>query len=117
MFDEVPELLHNAPVGWDAMRRVDARRYRVVLLEWPGETPIVRKSFRYLDRLLASKGVPTVRKDLPSEDRLEALVSGIALGDQLSLFLAERGKVDPYPVAAIGRLKSSIGSPSSLRRA
>jgi glucose/mannose-6-phosphate isomerase len=115
MFDELPELLHNALVGWDAVPRTEARRYRVLLLEWSGESPIVRRSFRYMERLLAARGVPTSRVALSAEDRLEALVSGISLGDQWSLFLAEQGKVDPYPVAAIERLKSSVRSPTVPR--
>jgi len=112
VFDEVPELFHNALVGWDAVHRSEARQYAAVLLEWSSEAATVRKSFRYLERLLTSKGVATTRASLPSEDRLEALVTGIALGDQLSLFLAERGKVDPYPVDAIVRLKAAIGNPA-----
>jgi len=110
-FDEVPELFHNALVGWDALSRRDASRSIVLLLEWAGETPPVRQSFRYLERLLKTKGVATARAALPTEDRLEALVAGIALGDHVSLFLADRGRVDPYPVEAIGRLKASIGNP------
>jgi len=113
VFDEVPELFHNAIVGWDAVSRREAARSIALLVEWSGESAPVRKSFRYLEKLLASKGVATARATLPSEDRLEALLGGIALGDHVSLFLAERAKVDPYPVEAIGRLKSSLGSPGS----
>jgi len=111
VFDEVPELFHNAIVGWDAFPRRDAGRYIVMLLEWSGESPPVRKSLRYLERLLKSKRVPVARATMSSEDRLTALMAGIALGDHFSLFLAERGGVDPYPVDAITRLKSAIGNP------
>jgi len=113
VFDEVPELFHNALVGWDAISRTDAGRAVAVLLEWSGESPLVRKSFRYLERLLQSKGVATARAPLASDDRLEALLAGIALGDHMSLFMADRSGVDPYPVEAIVRLKSSIGTPGS----
>jgi glucose/mannose-6-phosphate isomerase len=117
VFDEVPELFHNALVGWDALSGADANRPFVVLLEWSGESELVRTSFRYLERLLRSKAVPTARASLSSDDRLEALVVGIALGDHLSLFLADRRGVDPYPVDAIVRLKSSIRTPTAPRRA
>ncbi len=113
VFDEVPELFHNAIVGWDAISRGEARKFVALLLEWSGEAPPVRTSFRYLERLLRSKGVAVARVPLTAEDRLEALVSGIALGDHLSLFLAERDEVDPYPVDAITRLKSAIGNPAT----
>jgi glucose/mannose-6-phosphate isomerase len=111
VFDEVPELLHNELVGWDAVHKSEARHAFAVLLEWAGESPVVRKSFRYLERLLKARAVPTSLVALPSDDRLEALVGGVAFGDQVSLFLAERGGVDPYPVDAIDRLKSAIGGP------
>ncbi|MGA8710073.1 MAG: SIS domain-containing protein [Thermoplasmata archaeon] len=111
VFDEVPELFHNALVGWDAISRANAGKSIAILLEWSGESPPVRQSFRYLERLLKSKGVATARALLPADDRLEALVGGIALGDHVSLFLADRGRVDPYPVDAIVRLKNSMGTP------
>jgi glucose/mannose-6-phosphate isomerase len=111
VFDEVPELFHNAIVGWDALRRSDARDFIALLLEWSGESPPVRKSFRYLERLLAAKGMPVARVPLAPEDRIEALVAGVAFGDHVSLFLADRERVDPYPVEAITRLKSAIGNP------
>jgi glucose/mannose-6-phosphate isomerase len=115
VFDEVPELFHNAIVGWDAISRRDAGKYVALLLEWSGESPPVRTSFRYLERLLSSKGVPVARVPLDADDRLEALVGGVALGDHLSLFLADRAGVDPYPVDAITRLKSAVGNPAALR--
>lgn len=115
VFDEVPELLHNELVGWDAVSRREAQRAHAVLLEWAEESPIVRKSFRYLERLLKARAVPTSLVTLPSDDRLEALVAGVAFGDQLSLFLAERAGVDPYSVDAIARLKSAIGRPDAGR--
>ena len=112
VFDEVPELFHNALVGWDAVAKAEAKRSAAILLEWSAESAPVRKSFRYLERLLLSKGATVLRAGLTPDDRLEALLSGIALGDHVSLFLADRSGVDPYPVDAIGRLKGAIGNPS-----
>ncbi|HXW67882.1 MAG TPA: SIS domain-containing protein [Thermoplasmata archaeon] len=111
-FDEVPELFHNALVGWDAVRPTEARRCAVVLIEWSEESAPTRKSFDYLDRLLARRGVRVLRVPLESEDRLEALLVGLALGDHLSLFLAEARHVDPYPVEAITRLKAALADPA-----
>ncbi len=109
VFDELPELLHNAIVGWDATPKSVARRFAVVVLEWAEEDPSVRTSARYLERLLRSRGVRTVKVDLAAEDRLEALLEGVVLGDLTSLFLARRRKVDPLPVDAITRLKAAVG--------
>lgn len=112
VFDEVPELLHNAIVGWDATAKAEARRYAPILLEWSGESPPVRQSLAYLERLLRARGADPLRSPLEPADRLDALVRGIALGDYVSLFLADRRKVDPFPVEAIRRLKSTIGNPA-----
>jgi glucose/mannose-6-phosphate isomerase len=110
VFDEVPELLHNAIVGWDACSRSEAARYAVLLLEWSGESPATRTSLRYLERLVARKGARVTRVPLASEDRLEALVGGIALGDHMTLALADLRGVDPYPFDAITRLKAALGA-------
>jgi glucose/mannose-6-phosphate isomerase len=109
-FDEVPELLHNAIVGWDATPRSEGARFSVMLLEWAEESTLTGRSIAYLERLVAAHGATSLRVPLPAEDRLEALVTGVSLGDHVSLFLADRRKVDPYPVDAIARLKKSLAS-------
>jgi glucose/mannose-6-phosphate isomerase len=116
VFDEVPELFHNAIVGWDATRRTEASRYAVLLLEWAGEGALTRQSFRYLETLLRRRGARVLKVPLSAEDRLEALVGGISLGDYVSLFLADRRHVDPLPVEAITRLKAALGSPGPRPR-
>jgi glucose/mannose-6-phosphate isomerase len=108
--DEIPELLHNAIVGWDATPRAEASRFAVVLLEWAEEAALTGRSFAYLDRLVTARGGATIRVPLAAEDRLEALVTGVSLGDHVSLFLADRRRVDPYPVEAITRLKRNLAS-------
>jgi glucose/mannose-6-phosphate isomerase len=116
-FDEVPELFHNALVAWDALPRTEGRRYAVLLLEWTGTPPLVRQGMRYLERLLRSKGVTVVRVPLSPEDRFEALVHGLSLGDHVSLFLADRGNVDPLPFDAITRFKAALDAPARGRKA
>jgi glucose/mannose-6-phosphate isomerase len=111
-FDEVPELFHNAIVGWDATNKSEANRYAVVLLQWVGEPALTHRSFAYLEKLLTQRGSPVIRVPLSPEDRLEALVTGIVLGDHVSLFLADQRGVDPYPVEAITRLKAALASRS-----
>lgn len=107
-FDEVPELFHNAIVGWSGLRRAAARRRAVLLFEWSGEDPAIRAGFRELERLLSGRGVRSVPVPLPAEDRLESLVQGVALGDQVSLRLAERQKVDPVEVEPIDRMRALL---------
>jgi glucose/mannose-6-phosphate isomerase len=109
-FDEVPELFHNALVAWDAVARTEAARLAPVLLEWSEQSAPTRFSFGYLERLVASRGAAPIRVSLAAEDRLEALVTGLSLGDYVSLHLADRRKVDPYPYDAILRLKAALAS-------
>lgn len=111
-FDEVPELFHNAVVGWDAVPRSEARRFAVMVLRWSGGDPTVGRSLRQWTRALVGRGVRTKDVTLGAEDRLEALLEGLALGDQLSLALAERRGVDPLPVAAIDRLRAATPTPA-----
>ncbi len=109
-FDEVPELLHNAIVGWDATARAEGARYAPVFLEWSEESAATRRSLEYLERLVSGRGAAVVRVPLAPEDRLEAILTGLSLGDHVSLFLAGQRRVDPYPVDAIGRLKTALAS-------
>ncbi|MGA8543239.1 MAG: SIS domain-containing protein [Thermoplasmata archaeon] len=113
-FDEVPELLHNAIVGWDAMPRAAARRCSVVLLQWEGALPLTRRNFAYLERLLGHRGARVIPVTLAGEDPIDAVLHGLALGDYVSLSLADQRRVDPYPIDAITRLKAALASrPSS----
>ncbi|MGI0156338.1 MAG: SIS domain-containing protein, partial [Thermoplasmata archaeon] len=103
-----PEVLHNSLVGWDAIAAAESARYATVLLDWTGAPPLLRRASRYLERLLVQRRVRVIRVPLGPEERLEAIVTGLALGDHVSLFLAEERRVDPYPIDAITRLKSAL---------
>jgi glucose/mannose-6-phosphate isomerase len=108
--DELPELLHNAIVGWDATPARVARECAVVLLEWQNGSASTRRAFAHLSRLVARRGAKAIAVPLAPEDRLAAVLEGLSLGDHVSLFLADRRGVDPYPVEAIHRLKSVLSS-------
>ncbi|HKS59386.1 MAG TPA: SIS domain-containing protein, partial [Thermoplasmata archaeon] len=110
-FDTVPELFHNSLVGWDALSASEARKRAAVLLEWELQPESTAARFRYLTRLLKKRGVALSNVWLRGEDRLLAIVEGVAFGDQVSLFLAEAKRVDPYPVDAITRMKAALSRP------
>ncbi|MCI4354925.1 MAG: hypothetical protein L3K06_06125, partial [Thermoplasmata archaeon] len=107
-FDLFPELLHNAIVGWDAVTPPEARRWAVVLLEWPGQNPAITPAVRYLEKLLKRRGVVVARAWVSPEDRLEATLYGVSLGDHVSVALAEAAGIDPVPDEAIGRMKQAL---------
>ncbi|MFY9717969.1 MAG: SIS domain-containing protein [Thermoplasmata archaeon] len=107
---ELPEAFHNAMVGWAGMRRVDGARWIALILQWSEEDATVRRGTRVFEHTLSRRGVPVVRVPLASEDRLEALLEGVALGDQVSLRMAERSRIDPCPIPEIDLLRSTLGA-------
>jgi glucose/mannose-6-phosphate isomerase len=107
-YDEVPELWHNAIVGWDAMPPRPSLAIAVLMLEWSGASAMTQKGLRYFERLLRNRKVLVAAVPLVPEDRLEALLSGISIGDHFSLFLAEQAHVDPYGIEAIARLRKTM---------
>jgi len=112
---EIPEMLHNAVVGWGALRPREAIRYALVLIERAGEPPVTREGMRYLEHLARGRRVPVLRANLPPDDLLEAILVGVALGDLVSLELAKRGQVDPFPIVAIDRLRARFAASVGLR--
>jgi glucose/mannose-6-phosphate isomerase len=107
-WDLFPELLHNAIVGWDATPVSQARRWAVLLIDWTGQNPAIAPAMTYLERLLLRKKVVVRRAKITAEDRIEALLTGVSLGDHLSLALAASARVDPYPVDAIALMKRTL---------
>jgi glucose/mannose-6-phosphate isomerase len=110
MFDEVPELFHNAIVGWDAISRAEAARFSVVLLRWSAGLATTRRGLDYFERLISQRGTSVTSVPLDAEDRLEATLTGVALGDHVSLALADQRGVDPLPFVAIERMKAALAS-------
>ncbi|HEV2316199.1 MAG TPA: SIS domain-containing protein [Thermoplasmata archaeon] len=107
-YDAIPELFHNAIVAWDAANSSEGRSRAVVLLEWSESDRETRARYAYLARLLSARHVPVVRVPLAATDRLMALFLGLSSGDFFSLALADRARVDPYPVDAITRMKTTL---------
>jgi glucose/mannose-6-phosphate isomerase len=114
-WDILPESLHNAIVGWDALGRREASRYIAIRIEGAGDEPMVRGQFEYLGTLLARKKVPVATVRFDSSDRLERMLSAIQWGDYLSLALAVREGVDPLPIDAIRRMRQRFEAPNAGR--
>jgi glucose/mannose-6-phosphate isomerase len=114
-WDVLPESVHNAVVGWDALPRRDASRYVVIRLEGAGDEPAVIERSEYLASLLARKAVPVMTVRFEAMDRLERTLCGVQWGDYLSLALARLEGVDPLPVEAIQRMKRRLEAGKVLR--
>ncbi len=113
--DEYPEILHNSIVGWDAIPRRLARELCVVLLAGTASARAHGPRIDHFADLLQRRGVKVQPVSLEFDDRLEALIVGLSLGDFFSLALAEYAGVDPYPIDAISRLKRASRSSRTAR--
>ncbi len=114
-FDEVPEILHNALVGWDATGRLAAHRFAPVLLHRSGVPPLTLRGFTHLAQVLGRREAHLVETTIPGDDLLEQIAVATSLGDHVSLHLAEAARVDPYPVDTIVRLKAALARPKRRR--
>jgi glucose/mannose-6-phosphate isomerase len=114
-WDVLPESMHNAIVGWDALRRSEAGRYFLIRLEGAGDDRGLRDQFEYLTSVLARKKVPAATVRFDATDRLERMLSAVQWGDYLSLAIARRSGVDPLPIEAILRMKHRLGGPAPGR--
>jgi glucose/mannose-6-phosphate isomerase len=107
-FETFPEVLHNAIVPWNAIRRADARRWAVFAIEGAKLDPATSAGMAHFGRLLLKRGVLADRFVFDSEDRLEAILDAVSFGDHFSLHLAALDGVDPVEIVAIDRLKAAV---------
>ncbi|MBI4227581.1 MAG: bifunctional phosphoglucose/phosphomannose isomerase [Candidatus Omnitrophica bacterium] len=102
----LPEMNHNEINGWrfPAM----ARRCAAVFLSDPSLHPRVRRRIAITAELLRRRGARTLQIEVPGPTPLARLLSMIALGDALSVYLAAFHRVDPTPVEDVAYLKRSL---------
>ncbi|MCI4346328.1 MAG: hypothetical protein L3K07_06200 [Thermoplasmata archaeon] len=108
-FEILPEMFHNAVVGWDRAGVLDRSSRALLFLDWSGSLPQIRPRREYLMGLLQERKVPVVHVPLASLDHLGAILEGIAVGDLFSLALARQDGIDPMPTEAIDRMKAATG--------
>ncbi|HZY71231.1 MAG TPA: SIS domain-containing protein [Thermoplasmata archaeon] len=107
-FDELPEACHNALVGWDALRRSEAARRAVVLLETEEIHPLVAQGASFLGDRLSARGVRFMRQSFAGTDLLDVMVRAALFGDFLSLGLAARSRVDPLLTPVLTDVRRSL---------
>lgn len=102
----LPEADHNELVGWagDAA----AKRFAPVFLRDPAELDLERRMVDATKDLLRGKArVEEVKAEGPT--LLARMLTTLQLGDWTAFYLAILRKVDPTPVAVIGKLKARLG--------
>lgn len=106
-FEVLPEMFHNAVVGWDRAGLVDRSSRALLFLEWAGSSLEISPRQAYLVKLLQERKIPVLPVKLSASDLLGAIVEGVAVGDLFSLALASNDGIDPMPTDAIDRMKAA----------
>ncbi len=104
-FAELPEANHNEICAWSG------DSFAAVLLEDPDHHPRERRRFELTTEAIFAAGAEALRIEAEGETRTDRLLWATVLGDLVSLELAAARGIDPLPVPAIDKLKSSLGRP------
>jgi glucose/mannose-6-phosphate isomerase len=104
-FSELPEADHNEICGWSGDAQV------AVMLEDADQHPRERRRFELTAELIRASGAEAIRLETEGKTRVARLLWATMLGDLVSLALADARGVDPLPVEAIDKLKTSLGRP------
>ena len=105
-FEELPEIHHNAIIGYGLPKRIAAGT-AVVFLE--SETlvhPRVRLRYGYTKGMLNSEGIATLEVETWGRSALAQMMSLVQFGDYVSTYLAFLYRVDPTPTTVIDELKA-----------
>jgi glucose/mannose-6-phosphate isomerase len=102
----LPELDHNELVGWEGAPSVG--RFSAVFLDDSDTPPRVKARMELTERLIAPYAAATFRPQTRGQTSIERVISGVLLGDLVSIYLAALRGVDPGPVSAIEELKIAL---------
>jgi len=102
-----PEMTHNEINGW-AFPRPLVRRCAAVFLTDRTVHPRVQRRMAITARIIRRVGARVIPVAVPGPSRLSRLLSMIALGDYLSVYLAVLHRVDPTPVEHVTAVKRQL---------
>jgi glucose/mannose-6-phosphate isomerase len=106
-FEEMPELNHNAVVGFERSDRV--REWAtVIMLRSEFDSPRIQSRWRITRQMLLQEGVGCDQVTARGESRLAQMFSLIHFGDLVSVYLAMANDVDPTPIPSIAYLKEQL---------
>ncbi len=104
-YSELPEADHNEICAWAPP---GAAPLAAIMLEDRDQHPREQLRFDLTAAEVERDGAPVVRIEAAGESRGERLLWTVMLGDLVSLEIASARQVDPLPVTAIDRLKTSL---------
>jgi glucose/mannose-6-phosphate isomerase len=106
-FEQLPELNHNAVLGYQFPRDL-AKKIVVVMLTSSLDHPRHKARFQVTQEILARQGVAYETIEARGQRPLAQMLSAIHFGDYVSFYLAMLYEVDPSPVKIINYLKERL---------
>ncbi len=106
-FEPLPELNHNAVVGYQFPEEL-AERILVVMLASSLDHPRHKTRFQVTQEILTQRGIAYETVEAHGESPLAQMLSAIHFGDYVSYYLALLYEVDPTPVKVIDYLKKRL---------
>lgn len=106
-FEALPELNHNAVVGYATPPELLPKIF-VVLLRSSHIHPRTLIRYQVTAELLQQRGIPHQTVDAPGKGELAQMMGIVYLGDWVSYYLAVLYEVDPTPVKVIDYLKKRL---------
>jgi glucose/mannose-6-phosphate isomerase len=106
-FEQLPELDHNAVVGYQFPEEL-AERILVVMLISSLDHPRNKTRFQVTQEVLAKRGIAYEIIEARGQNPLAQMLSAIHFGDYVSYYLAMLYEIDPTPVQVINYLKKRL---------
>jgi len=107
VYDELPELDHNAIAGFGLPEGIGERAY-VVFLYHATLHPRIILRYEATREALTRAGVPSERVEAKGSSPLSQVLTAVLFGDYVSYYLAVLNGVPPSPVEAIQHLKRKL---------
>jgi glucose/mannose-6-phosphate isomerase len=106
-YEGMPELNHNAVVGYEQSQNIRTGSY-VVMLRSHEDSTRMQTRWRITSELLLREAVSCRQVTARGQSRLAQMLSLIHFGDLVSVYLAYVNKVDPTPIGPIAYLKEEL---------
>ena len=106
-YEGMPELNHNAVVGYEQSQNIRMGSY-VMMLRSHEDSTRMQTRWRITSELLLREGVGNRQVMARGQCRLAQTLSLIHFGDLVSVYLAYVNKVDPTPIGPIAYLKEEL---------
>jgi glucose/mannose-6-phosphate isomerase len=106
-FEGMPELNHNAVVGYERSGSI-AEWGSVIMLQSRYDSTRIQTRWRITREMLSREGVASEDVTGRGQSRLAQMLSLIHFGDLVSVYLALTNEVDPTPVNPIAYLKEQL---------